>query len=266
MKNINQSKFDKVFRILAATGLACAISVSSQSPAFAAVPSVNLSPIPPECLDDNGVALTPDLSPGWLFVVNFNVLAPEGVRGCMAQSNATGQVNRTTFVCSITGSVDVANGSAALNGAGFFSCPFDISKLASGNTVSYSYYWMRARLQPSISIASSVEMPLFVHPNAELRAIRDDYTVKMTSRLNTWSFSSITTGQFARLPLKLDSTLGNDLVVSHWVNDVVGASTTYGHPVVFSTAPTTVQIGAMMTGGDVILSEIVVDPGGHCCY
>ncbi|HQX75947.1 MAG TPA: hypothetical protein PL074_06520 [Thermoflexales bacterium] len=266
MKKTNSPKFGKIFRILAASGLACAISISGQFPASVAAQSTSVNSIPPECLDDNGVALTPDLSSGWLFLVNFNVPVLGGVRGCMVQSNASGQINRTGFMCSTMGSVDVANGNAVLNGAGYFSCPFDISKSAMGSAVSYNYYWMRARLQPSTSTTNGVQMPLFVHPSAELRATRDDYTVKMTSRLNTWSFISGTSGRFAKIPVKLDSTLNNGLVVSHWVNDVVGASTPYGHPVVFSTAPTTVQIGAIMTGSNVILSEIIVDPGGHCCY
>lgn len=120
MKKTNSPKFGKIFRILAASGLACAISISGQFPASVAAQSTSVNSIPPECLDDNGVALTPDLSSGWLFLVNFNVPVLGGVRGCMVQSNASGQINRTGFMCSTMGSVDVANGNAVLNGAGYF--------------------------------------------------------------------------------------------------------------------------------------------------
>ncbi len=77
----------RTFRVIAVAGMACAVSFTGQTLASAATPSTNLNPIPPECLNDNGVALTPDLSPGWLFVVNFNVPASGGVRGCLAQAN-----------------------------------------------------------------------------------------------------------------------------------------------------------------------------------
>jgi hypothetical protein len=153
-----------------------------------------------------------------------------------------------------------------LNGAGYLSCPFNITEVVSGGVAAYDYFWMRARLEPLlVGVSNAPEMPLFVHPSAELRATRDDYTVKMTSRLNAWTFSNTTNGQFARTSTKLDSTLKDKLVVTHWVNDVAGASASYGNPVLFSTAPTTVQIGRMMAGGNVILSELVVDPGGRCC-
>lgn len=265
MKNINLPNIGKAFRSFAAVGLACVVAVSSQTVARAAAPSTNLTPVPLECLDDSGAALAPDLSPGWLFVVNFNVAVPGGVRGCMAQSNASGQVSRATFVCAITGSVDVSGGRAVLNGAGYLTCPFNISGAVFGEIAAYDYFWMRARLEPSAVVSTGSEMPLFTHPSAELRATRDDYTVKMTSRLNLWTFSSIEHGQFARMSARVDSVLKDKMTVTHWVNGVAGASASYGNPVFFSTAPTTIQIGRMMTGANVILSELVVDPGGRCC-
>lgn len=245
-------------------GLAAALAAVCAPVAPARAISAN--PVPAECRDDAGIALVPEQSPGWLFLVNFNVVTPQGaVRGCMVTSDAAGEVRRHAFDCQVIGAVPIAGGAATLSSQGHVSCPFDIK--GGDGIATYDNFWMRARLGTS-SAASPAAMSLFAHPSVSLAGSRDATTVRMSSTLNDWPMHTERRNVWGAPVLALHAQRIPAAVAQHYMGDALVNSAPRLQPVLFSTAPVFVtigQAGPAATAALAVLHELVVDPGGRCC-